>query len=360
MSQGLHISHAHAVTAAGSGIAAALGAVHTGLNSTTRHPALTLPDSQGAQQPVSYAPALSNGFEGAREPALLQALCDSLAEDGTSNEAGTEPAWLMVPGDHAPYDHEQDADALAGLLDQASGLSVHAVAADSGGTPVLAQLREHLSDHGGTSAWLVGVASGVTSERIDDLTRHWPVQRRRMPGLIPGEAAAAVRVERTADAPQGPSIQGLASADEPASEPTRETMNGLSSAISNALAEAGLAANRVATHLSDDLGDHNADREWWQCVQRLWPTRLPEDQRRAMELGLLKETNIESPEPKRRRPPGVLGHVGAASLPLQLGLAARQWAWQQRWQAFRLDPGPAPMLVTEHPGARRHAVVIGS
>lgn len=349
---------AHAVTAAGTGLAAALGAVETGLAAISRHEAVELPDAEGNLHAAHCAPVLAYEHEGPREPALLAQLSDAIAASTTAI-SHDEPVFIAHPGSGAAYEHRQRPEELSDAIHAALPGPVEFWESDGDGTRILEVLRSALVERGLTSAWLVGVESRIHGDRVWAINEHQPVQSGSAPGLIPAEAAAAVRLELGTSDDNAPAIAGWGSGERSSPDAERDRGAALSTAITNAVQQAGENANTFGVHLSDDVGDHAADREWWQCVQTVWPTRVDEDQRRAMELGMLDRVSVAHNEPQRQRPAATLGHVGAAGLPLQLGLAARRRLWRQRWQPHRLSAGPAPTLITEHPlTGGRHAVVV--
>lgn len=361
MTPGLRITDAYAITAAGTGVAAALGAVATGAAATRRHKSVELPDPKGELQPVYYAPALDHDVLVGREQSLLTTLLDDMAPEAATSTAalpGDEPFWLMTAGDEAPYRARFNAEELSNRLTEA-GANPQRVAGDHGGTPVLKQLHEALIQRGQSAAWLMGVDSRIAPRRMRQIAQHQDLQYQGSPGMIPSEAAAAVRLELGSSDDDALAISAAASAAEPATEPRHERVSGLPTAVTQALEASGEDPKSLGYWFSDDIATVDGERQRWQCVQQVWPTRIDERQQRAIAMGFLKRGEVHHNEPPHQHTPAILGHVGAASLPLQLALAARRRRWRQRRRVYRLASEPAPTLITENPlTGYRHAVVM--
>ena len=99
--------------------------------------------------------------------------------------------------------------------------------------------------------------------------------------------------------------------------------------------------------------------EWYQTTKKIWPRRVNEQQRMAVQLGEIEQADMpDDPIPKEVLPYKTMGEVGAAALPMQLATAL-SWieydAHQSRW-GF---PVRQHLLVCDTPAvAERGAIVI--
>jgi hypothetical protein len=348
------LTDARAVTAAGQGVAAALAAVTTGTRASRRHPTLSVVNGDEPAR-VYHAPVWHEHTAVERGIALI----DGLA--GIDDEPAAEPAdtvWLVQPQRPLPDALGASRQQLGDRVATAFGSAVQWAPTASGAVPVLTELRRALIERRLQSAWLVAVQSLVGSDRIRDMGDQYPIQTQGSEGMIPGEGAVALRLTAEAAEP-GPRIRGLASRDEGQEQPAGPRMSGLANAIQAAVSEAGCELNRITHCYSDATGDTASELEWWQTINQLWPTQLPDDQRRAVELGLLTPRSLDSPAPQRRQLSQTLGYTSVAGALLQLALAWRGRRWDSRWAEAELAPAPGPALVTEHPlAAYRHAVLM--
>ncbi len=346
---------AHCVSAAGTGIAAALGAVQTGTSAAVCHAVFGAPGRDGAVEPIYCAPVLEPST-GQRHAALLEQL---LATMPPGAQPGAEVAWLALPGADDLYGQNAGTEPLVMAVSATLGVPCRAVPAATGTTVALTALLATMEAEDLQSAWLIGADSLLDMATIYALQERQPLQRQSLEGLVPGEAAAAVLLSRRPPPHGCPALVGYGSSDEPAAAAGGAAVTGLSAAIEAALRGAGRAPEDVHAVYSDDAGDAPARTEWVQSVARLWPNRLPEDQYRAMELGLIEPVPPPDSHPPITRVSPVLGAVGAASLPLQLALVAGWRHWQERWRARGLADPADTLLVCEHPQApHRHAIVI--
>ena len=160
-------------------------------------------------------------------------------------------------------------------------------------------------------------------------------------GIIPGEAAAFVVLQNKETAPSNTTptlayLSGLGVADEPhARDADLHATEGLSSAITQAITQAGIAATDIEG-LVHNLGAETVEvLEWDQTTKKIWPNRVNEQQRMAVQLGELEQAdNPEDPIPRALHPYKTMGETGAAALPMQLATALA-WleydAHQSRW-----------------------------
>jgi len=184
-------------------------------------------------------------------------------------------------------------------------------------------------------------------------------------GLVPGEGAAFVVLQtndtaKTNTTPALAYLSGLGVAAEPnARNADLAATEGLSSAINQAIAQAGIAATDIQG-IVHNLGAETVHAiEWYQTTKKIWPRRVNEQQRMAVQLGEIEQADMpDDPIPKEVLPYKTMGEVGAAALPMQLATAL-SWieydAHQSRW-GF---PVRQHLLVCDTPAvAERGAIVI--
>ena len=184
-------------------------------------------------------------------------------------------------------------------------------------------------------------------------------------GIIPGEAAAFVvlQTKETASNNITPTLaylSGLGVADEPhARDADLHATEGLSSAITQAITQAGIAATDIEG-LVHNLGAETVEvLEWDQTTKKIWPNRVNEQQRMAVQLGELEQAdNPEDPIPRALHPYKTMGETGAAALPMQLATALA-WLEYDAHQARWGFPVRKHLLVCDTPAApERGALVI--
>lgn len=192
-----------------------------------------------------------------------------------------------------------------------------------------------LSRHDIAAVVVVGVDSYLHAASL----RHF-IARRRIKtaswsnGFIPGEAAAAMLLRRVDDAPHAPlRCLGLGFADEPApigsGKACRAT--GLTSASRAALAQSGLEERALGFRITDLNGEHHAFREASLVKPRILRTTRPRFDTWHIADGV--------------------GEVGAATVPLLLGVAAMA-------QRKRYAPGRTAWIHTSDDAGRRAALIV--
>lgn len=160
-------------------------------------------------------------------------------------------------------------------------------------------------------------------------------------GIVPGEGAAFV-VLQTKDAaaknttPALGYLSGLSVAPEPhARDADIEATVGLSTAINQALTQAGIGATDIQG-IVHSLGAETVHAfEWYQTTKKLWPRRVDEQQRIAVQIGEIEQADIpDDPIPQIILPHMTMGEIGAAALPMRFATALA-WieydAHQARW-----------------------------
>jgi hypothetical protein len=131
-------------------------------------------------------------------------------------------------------------------------------------------------------------------------------------------------------------LTGLGNAAEPhARDADLHETQGLANAITQALTQAALSASEIEG-LVHNLGSETVEVfEWDQTTKKIWPNRVNEQQRMAVQLGELDRADApDDPIPSALQPYQTMGETGAAALPMQLASAL---AWleydthQARW-----------------------------
>ncbi len=145
-------------------------------------------------------------------------------------------------------------------------------------------------------------------------------------GFVPGEASAVLCLRPAFEGSRGVRVCGVGLGEE---AETPSTARGLTSAVSQSIASWGGAASAIATVAIDLNGERERAKEWtFAATRTLWRERAT---------------------PLLVHPADRLGDVGAASLPLLVGLLARG--------AKR--PGPALAVASSRDGLRAGVVLDG-
>ena len=100
-------------------------------------------------------------------------------------------------------------------------------------------------------------------------------------------------------------------------------LTGLANSVQALLSEDGLTARDIHTIVHNYGGDISSVYERHQFIHDIWPNELPEDLRVAIQLGEIEHANNPNEyTPEEICPTQTLGELGAASVPVQLALAA--------------------------------------
>ncbi|MCU7843219.1 MAG: hypothetical protein KZQ93_05200 [Candidatus Thiodiazotropha sp. (ex Monitilora ramsayi)] len=211
-----------------------------------------------------------------------------------------------------------------------------------GATAELLRLQQRLVAEPGQRAILCGADSLINGMTYLELAEKGTLATRsHLDGIVPGEGAAAVLIERAApdrNAGQPPlaHIVGMASVPEvqvgqAALQPLKGAVGALRQAAASEpeiLDQGGIVFVGHAQGIADDL-------EWHQLVRELSPETLGERERVAMMLG-----EVDSPQPEERtrlqriKLSSVTGEIGAASLPMQLAIACEQFRYEAHMARF--------------------------
>jgi 3-oxoacyl-[acyl-carrier-protein] synthase-1 len=329
------------VSSVGLSAASACAAMRAGLSAfvqlpyrdnTTREPIT------GSPVPV---PSRSLGRDARLVDLLAMAIADALAGE---LGAGCEQVPLLVavaePG--RPGGGASLAGTLVARVEQRlnrkfhPGLSQVLTGGSAAGYRALEAARKLLVERRVAACLICGVDSFLNARSLLWLEAHGRLKtRRNSDGVIPGEAAACVRVELRARAPRQAlaTVDGLGFARELATVLNEEPLRaeGLVKAGRAALEEAGQRMEDMELRLSDVAGELYSFKE-----QALALTRLLQVKRESLPLWLCAES---------------IGEVGAAAGLCQLVRVAQAW---QRGYA----PGTRAMcFASSAEGARAVAVV---
>ena len=186
-------------------------------------------------------------------------------------------------------------------------------------------------------------------------------------GIVPGEAAAFVLLQTKDEADKNATpilayLRGIGISAEPnARNADLESTEGLSSAINQALAQAGITATDIQGIVHNLGAETVQSLEWHYTTQAIWPRRVSEQQRLAVQNGEIEQADIpDDPIPDIETPYRTMGEVGAAALPMQLATALA-WMEYDAHQAKWGFPVRHHLLVCDTPDApERGALVIST
>ncbi|MDO8990760.1 MAG: hypothetical protein Q7U91_14140, partial [Sideroxyarcus sp.] len=98
--------------------------------------------------------------------------------------------------------------------------------------------------------------------------------------------------------------------------------------------------------------------EWYQTTKKLWPRRVDEQQRVAVQLGEIEQADIpDDPIPKIILPHMTMGEVGAAALPMRFATALA-WIEYDAHQARWGFPIRKHLLVCDTPDVQERGAII--
>lgn len=200
---------------------------------------------------------------------------------------------------------------------------------------------------------------------LDEAKRLNTVGKRE--GLIPGEAAAFVVLQTKDEADKNSTpilayLRGVGIAAEPnARNADLGATEGLSSAINQALVQAGIAATDVQGIVHNLGAETVQSLEWHHTTQAIWPRRVSEQQRMAVQNGEIEQADIpDDPIPDIECPYQTMGEVGAAALPMQIATALA-WIKYDAHQAKWGFPVRNHLLICDTPDApERGALIIST
>jgi len=238
---------------------------------------------RGARVPPSSRQVAESGPERIVD-LLALALIDCMNE-APSHDLEAIPLLVGVaehdrPGGLSPA----QAGGLLAALDRRAGLRFHPRLSrvfTTGHTAAFRALdtaREIVAGRAASACLVAGVDSYLNPETLLWLDSHARLKTpRNSDGVVPGEAAACVLVERPARPPRGVlELAGLGFGHERAAVLTEEPPLqglGLTAAVREALAEAGLQIHEVDVRSSDVAGEGYAFKELALSLQKLMRVR---------------------------------------------------------------------------------------
>lgn len=377
--QGVALGRFGLHTAAGDQPFALFAAAGAGLSLARPDAGIEAPGHDGLGREAVMACPVLEDLEieyGERLAALaLPALAGLLEEAGPGAAARDTRILLLLPSQGMPRGAFLSPGALAARLRQAldlpadQPLEVHPLAGSLTGE--LRQAAQALSE-GQAGCILFGAVDSL----LDPLTLEALGRERRLltggtdGGCVPGEAAVFVELLPSAGAPSGcPRITAFAEAEEPeAGRPDETRLQGLQRMLSQLAEQAGHSIEALDCLALPLAGEPHRALEWFQAANRLWPLRLDETRRLAMQQGEADAPQPDAPEDREiLDPAGLLGDTGIVEplLGLALACARFEFAWAPLDRAAVVetpDGGRAPlragmwvMLQNEEDQARKEA-----
>lgn len=198
---------------------------------------------------------------------------------------------------------------------------------------------------------------------VDMLTCHDLGKQRRIQtretaeGVIPGEAAGVLVLERVADTPLSACayLSSLAVHDEPhTGGADRHRMTGICQALIASLQQAQTDLNQI-DNLVLALGTEQSGMlEWYQTEVCMWPYRVSEEERLAQQLGDVDRIEPQTPAiPEKLNINATVGEIGIASLLVALILAIARFS-------FRFPPVHTTLVVETGETPYRSVVLLSA
>lgn len=314
--QVLDLSAAGVICAAGSTAPAACAAMRAGIAAFGE-----LPYWDKNRLPVIGAAVRCLGFEGASVSRLVEMLALALQESIEGMPATaleTVPLLVGIAEPGRPGGADAWGRDVVALVEKRLDVRFHRRL--SGALPLghtaafegLRLARQLLREHDVPGCLVCGVDSYLNASTLYWLDQHWRLKRENhTDGVIPGEAAASIYVQRQypARTPHGIEAVGLGFALEEAGVLSERPLLalGLASAGREALAEASLGFHEVEFRLSDVTGESYGFRELALVEGRL-------------------AVVVRKPAQPLWHSADSIGDTGAASGLIQLAWASDAWA----------------------------------
>ncbi|RWG53720.1 MAG: 3-oxoacyl-ACP synthase [Mesorhizobium sp.] len=253
--------------------------------------------------------ALPRNWIGEKRMAHLAgaAICEALEK--APEARGQTALILCLPEDGRPGRLVQDASGLLRSVAEFVEIDFHSSSRTiahgrPSGIVALDYARRLLASGGVPSVVIAGVDSYLTSQTVAHYLSHNRILTPRNPnGFIPGEAAAAVICTQHRES--GMRLLGLGMSRESASIYNAEDLplrgDGMTAAYNAALEETGIEMNRLGYRISDLVGE-----QYWFKQSTLASLRLLRGRHEFQDIWSPGES---------------LGNVGAAVVPLMLGMA---------------------------------------
>ena len=278
-----------------------------------------------------------------------QALDDLLSPNVAPNDAGEREIRLLLPPAESERGCRLDPDDWAIRLREAVGLpEAISVKIDHAQESILDALRE--AALGVRNREVARMVFGAVDSLLDPLTVVELQQARRlmpeqgMGGIVPGEAAVFIELE--ADDGKGHPLallDAIATAPEPDAERVEEVDV---AGLANAIAALDANANGIDCLVHGLAVEPARQLEWHHARNRLWPLRLDESQRQAMQAGELDAPQPQTnAEPEMLDPAHTLGTTGIAEPLVGIATACARFGfdWPRIDTALVLETGQQPV-----------------
>jgi hypothetical protein len=293
---------------------------------------------------------------------IYKALLPVLAHAQTQRDRSEPPyvsVLLPMLGERYARAHHIDFNAIRHtLIEFLPGLDpnrLNLLPHQLGGTAELLRLRKQLAWDKGQRAILCGADSLVNTLTFFEMAEKGTLATQEHPdGVIPGEGAAAVLIERLPAEPEPGQhalahIAGMASVPElHVGRAAQKPLKGAAQALRQAAASVPDILDRGSIMIAGRSQGVADDLEWLQVVRQLWPETLGEQERLAMMLGESDTPQPEDrPRPQRIDLSAATGEIGAASVPMQLAVACEQFRFENEMSRFGFA-GARPLMVLEN------------
>lgn len=351
----VYLAATGAVTACGRGGAPTLSALMAGLVAADPHALVRQRNGEGGMEPVSYAPIrdLAPLSVVARIEQLFSDVLDDIAP-ALPGEPDAGQVMLVLPAAERPWLEslarsertltDIARECLAGRGHRVPTITVRRARSAEVLSQAVAEVAEGRAD------WMLVVSADslLDLEDLGSLAASGILQTATREGLVPGEGAAAVLLTNGRGEQRGLRLHtpsGFGSAETTAGATKASTE--LAPVIAESIGAADLSCDDVgAVFLATDPGAEQ-ELQWWRTRQRLWPARLPEESREAVEVGALDAAEPESNAPPRLTAAAAIGGCGEATLPILLAMAHAWTLNQRQWSIFDLASGAPAAIVCE-------------
>jgi len=199
-----------------------------------------------------------------------------------------------------------------------------------GASRYLAALSKRLYAKQYSGIILCGVDSLINIQTLNELHQEQLLLTTNAPdGFILGEAVAGVLLRLPEkDQTRIGRIRNIQYGIETTSD-EKEYPTALHTSFNNMLQEAEVLADKLNVVIYPMGSIRQGQYEWYNISSQLWPMRASEQQRVAMMLGEIDVAKAERPkEPDMLYTSASLGHVGAATLPVNLAMACARYEFE--------------------------------
>lgn len=274
----MYVTATGMVCSVGLNAAAACAAMRAGIANFAELP---YHDNQGEPIIGAMVPGLTRTFK--REEHLIEmlamALVDCLQKE-TLGPSADIPLLVSLPEPGRPGGCTGLADSIIERLQNKFNINFHPDLSQTiqkghtGGFDVLRTARKLLQDTQISACLICGVDSYINASSLLWLDQHWRLKTdENSDGVIPGEAAAAVLLQRHVepDTKIGVRITGLGFGYEKANVLSEEPLLGLglTEAARSALAEAEIKMHEIDFRISDVTGESYGFKEQALVIARL-------------------------------------------------------------------------------------------